>query len=92
MRIKSIKKEVNDEEKLREEKRLKKEIEDKHKELFMPKRLGRLKYEEPELDLKLSDEITGNLRTLKVLNLKLILSVFGSLIKIYLKKFSLKEI
>ena len=86
MRIKSIKKEVNDEEKLREEKRLKKEIEDKHKELFMPKRLGRLKYEEPELDLKLSDEITGNLRTLKVINLKPFLSVLWAFNKSLFKK------
>lgn len=55
-----------DEEQEKEEKKLKKEIEEKHKELFMPKRLGSKKYEEPELELKLSDEITGNLRTLKV--------------------------
>jgi nucleolar protein 53 len=59
-------KEVNQEEKEREEKRLQKEIEEKHRELFEPKRLGKLKYEEPDIDLKLSDEITGNLRNLKV--------------------------
>lgn len=64
-RLKSIKKEINDREKLDEEKKLKKEIDEKHKELFGTKRLGKLKFEEPELDLKLSDEITGNLRTLK---------------------------
>ncbi|RNA22811.1 glioma tumor suppressor candidate region protein 2 [Brachionus plicatilis] len=64
-RLKSIKKEINDEEKTREEQRLKKETEQKHQELFAPKRLGSLKYEEPEIELKLSNEITGNLRTLK---------------------------
>ncbi|CAF0745882.1 unnamed protein product [Brachionus calyciflorus] len=64
-RLKSIKKEISDEEKKREEERLKNEIEEKHKELFMPKRLGPLKYEDPEIELKLSNEITGNLRNLK---------------------------
>lgn len=38
--------------------------------MFTPKRLGSLKYEEPEIELKLSSEITGNLRTLKVNRLK----------------------
>jgi nucleolar protein 53 len=65
-RLKSIKKEINVEEKEREDKKLIKDLEDKHRELFSTKRLGKLKFEEPELDLKLSDEITGNLRTLKV--------------------------
>lgn len=39
------------------------------------KRLGRLKFEDQELELKLSDEITGNLRTLKV-RFKLIYKIF----------------
>jgi len=44
---------------------LQKEIKKKHHELFGTKRLGSLKYEDPEIDLKLSTEITGNLRNLK---------------------------
>lgn len=66
-RLKSIKKEINVEEKEREDKKLIKDLEEKHRELFSTKRLGKLKFEEPELDLKLSEEITGNLRTLKVI-------------------------
>ncbi len=66
MRLKSIKKEVSEVEEEQRERALKKEIEEKHKELFGTKRLARNKYEEPELDLKLSDEIKGNLRNLKV--------------------------
>ena len=65
-RLKSILKEVNTEIKAKEEELLKREIEAKHRELFDTKRLNSLKYEEPELEVKLSDEITGNLRTLKV--------------------------
>ena len=68
-RLKSIKKEISEEENKREEEQIKKVAEEKHKELFMPKRLGSLKYEEPEIELKLSNEITGNLRNLKVINL-----------------------
>lgn len=65
-RIKSILKEIKEKEKQSEEKKLQKEIAEKHRELFEPKRLGRVKYEEPDIDLKLSEEITGSLRTLKV--------------------------
>jgi hypothetical protein len=57
---------LNHKEKEKEELKLKRDLEKKHRELFMPKRLGSLKYEEPELELQLSNEITGNLRTLKV--------------------------
>jgi hypothetical protein len=39
---------------------------EKHREIYTAKRLGSLKFEENELDLKLSSEITGNLRSLKV--------------------------
>ena len=65
-RLKSILKEVNTEVKVKEEELLKREVEAKHRELFDTKRLNSLRYEEPELEVKLSDEITGNLRTLKV--------------------------
>ena len=64
-RLKSIKRELAEAEKANEEKQLKKELEEKHHELFGTKRLGRLKFEEAEIDVKLSDEITGSLRTLK---------------------------
>jgi len=45
---------------------LKREQDEKHREIYAAKRLGSLKFEENELDLKLSSEITGNLRSLKV--------------------------
>jgi len=64
-RLKSLKKEVDEKLQKQEDDALKRELEEKHKELFMPKRLNNLKFEEPELELKLSNEITGSLRTLK---------------------------
>jgi hypothetical protein len=65
-RIKALKKEVD--QKLEKEKdaALKREQDEKHREIYTAKRLGSLKFEENELDLKLSSEITGNLRSLKV--------------------------
>ena len=39
--------------------------EEKLKHLYGQKRLGPLKYEDAELELKLSNEISGSLRTLK---------------------------
>jgi len=64
-RIRSIKKEIEEGERKRGEKQLQREIQKKHHTTFGTKRLGSLRYEEPELDLKLSNEITGNLRSLK---------------------------
>ena len=72
-RLKSLKKEVDEKLQKQEDDALKRELEEKHKELFMPKRLNNLKFEEPELELKLSNEITGSLRTLKVKIKQLIL-------------------
>ncbi len=64
--MRTLKKEVDEKQKNIEENKIKRELNEKQKELFSAKRLGHVKFEEPELDLKLSDEITGNLRTLKV--------------------------
>lgn len=61
-------KEINEKEAEIEDRKLQKEIAEKHRELFEPKRLGKVKYEDPEIDLKLSDELSGNLRTLKVIS------------------------
>jgi nucleolar protein 53 len=63
--LKSIKKEVTQkEEKIKElkEKRDKLKEERKH---FKAHNLGHVKYEEPEIDIQLSEEISGNLRNLK---------------------------
>lgn len=64
-RIKSLKKEVDEKLKKEEENAQKKVEEEKLKNLYGQKRLSALKYEEPDLELKLSNEITGSLRTLK---------------------------
>jgi nucleolar protein 53 len=64
-RLKSIKKEIARKEREHKAEMDKREAERKQKELYGPKRISRLKYEEPELELKLSHEITGNLRSLK---------------------------
>lgn len=64
--MRSIIKELNQKQKETEEKKLKKQEEEKNKLLYGQMRLGKCKFEEPEIDLKLSDEITGNLRSLKV--------------------------
>ncbi len=65
--MKSIRKEIDketNEHKQRQEKRM---IEYENKEKYETKKFGRYKFEEPDLDLNLSDEITGNLRTMKVI-------------------------
>ena len=65
-RLKSLKKEVDDKLKQEDESALKRKDEETQRHLRGQKRLGRLRFEEEELELKLSEEITGNLRTLKV--------------------------
>ena len=63
-RLKSIRKELNS-----EESRIKKNIEKKKVEaeqkLLGPQKLSNYKYEPQEIEIKLSDELTGNLRNLK---------------------------
>lgn len=64
--MKSIRKNVEkhlDEQKKRQQKR---KIEYENRENYGTKKFGRYKFEAPDLDLNLSDEITGNLRTMKV--------------------------
>lgn len=51
------------ESKKRQEKR---KIDYENRENYGTKKFGRHKFEEPDLDLNLSEEITGNLRTMKV--------------------------
>ncbi|XP_060711931.1 ribosome biogenesis protein NOP53 isoform X2 [Hemiscyllium ocellatum] len=63
-RLRSIKGEVKELE-LKLAKRKAKRVEKRKAEANKPRRLGRLKYEDPDLDIKLSDELTGTLRTLK---------------------------
>ncbi|XP_048378581.1 ribosome biogenesis protein NOP53 [Stegostoma tigrinum] len=63
-RLRSIKGEVKElEQKLA--KRKAERVEKRKVEANKPRRLGRLKYEDPDLDVKLSDELTGTLRALK---------------------------
>lgn len=65
-RLRTLKKEVEAEKKKVQENTEKRMEDEAMKHASGQKRLGRLKYEEEEIDLKLSEEITGNLRTLKV--------------------------
>jgi len=63
-RLKSIKKELNKNVKTTEERQEKKKAADEEKKLG-PVRLSNYKYEPQEIEIKLSDELTGNLRNLK---------------------------
>lgn len=63
-RIKSIKSEVLvEEEELKELMKRRKKAEFKKK--FEPKRLGRLKYNEPDQDVNMAEELSGNVRNIK---------------------------
>lgn len=64
-RLKALKKEVAEKMKKEDENTEKRKTEESLNHDFGQKRLGRLKFEDEELDLKLSSELTGNLRTLK---------------------------
>jgi len=64
-RIKSLLKEINAKEKEVEAKKAQKELDEKQREMYEPKRLGKQKFQEADLDVKLSDELSGNLRSLK---------------------------
>jgi nucleolar protein 53 len=90
-RLKSIKKELKKAEEEQKEKKMKKDIEDMHRELFGTKRLSRLKYEEPELEIKLGDELSGNLRNLKVRFVNSLFNFFTSKSWIIFPTLSLKE-
>lgn len=64
-RIKSIKKEIIEKEEELKQAKEKRDQQKIHHNLYEPKLLSRHKYEEAELELKLSDELTGDLRNLK---------------------------
>jgi len=64
-RVKSIRKEVESEAKVQTDKQKQRQIEYEHHEKFGTKKFGRHKFENPDLDLNLSEELTGNLRTMK---------------------------
>jgi len=64
-RVKSLRKEVDKETNEHKQRQEKRNIEYENKEKYGTKKFGRHKFEEPDLDLNLSDEITGNLRTMK---------------------------
>ena len=63
-RLRSIRKELNSEESRIEKNMEKKKIEAEQK-LLGPQKLSNYKYEPQEIEIKLSDELTGNLRNLK---------------------------
>ncbi|XP_067874933.1 ribosome biogenesis protein NOP53 [Heterodontus francisci] len=63
-RLRSIKGEVKELELKLAEKKVKR-AEKRKAEANKPRRLGRLKYEDPDLEVKLSDELAGTLRALK---------------------------
>lgn len=65
-RLKSIRKEIKVDEVKDQERRSKRHEKYEERENFGTKKFGRYKFEEADLDLNLSDEITGNLRTMKV--------------------------
>ncbi|KAH8317053.1 hypothetical protein KR074_001263 [Drosophila pseudoananassae] len=64
IRIKSIRAELNDEEEeLNDLKKRRKQRAEKAK--FNPKRLGRHKFEEPDVDVNMPEDLAGNLRNVK---------------------------
>lgn len=65
-RLKTLKKEVADKMKKESDNAERRKEEETTQHTLGTKRLGRVRFEEEELELKLSEEITGNLRTLKV--------------------------
>lgn len=60
-----IKHEINEEEELNEAMAIRRK-ELKAKKLLEPKVLGRHKYQAPDIEVNLSEDITGNMRGLKV--------------------------
>jgi len=64
LRLPTLKAEINKKEKVVAQRRKKKEMQ-KEQEKFQTKRLGKVKYVEPDQDLKLSDELVGTLREIK---------------------------
>ena len=67
-RIKSIRKEIDKESKEYQQIAKKRKVDYDQRETYGTKKFGRYKFEQPDLDLNLSEDITGNLRTMKVIN------------------------
>jgi nucleolar protein 53 len=67
-RVKSIRKEIDKESNEQKQRDHKRKIDYDNREKYGTKKFGRYKFEDADLDLNLSDEITGNLRTMKVNN------------------------
>ena len=67
--IKSIRKEVNEEVTEGKKRLEKRHVEYVHHEKYGTKKFGRYRFEDADLDLNLSVDITGNLRTMKVSSL-----------------------
>lgn len=65
-RVKSIRKEIVKENEEYQQRQTKRKIDYENREKYGTKKFGRYRFEEPDLDLNLSEEITGNLRTMKV--------------------------
>jgi len=63
--VKSIRKEIDKEGNEQKQRDHKRKIEYDNREKYGTKKFGRYKFEDADLDLNLSDEITGNLRTMK---------------------------
>lgn len=64
--MKSIRKEVAQETAEHQQRQAKQKLEYEHREKYGTKKFGRYRFEEADLDLNLSEDITGNLRTMKV--------------------------
>jgi len=67
-RVKSIRKEIDKETNQHKQQQDKQKIDYENKKKYGTKKFGRYQFEAADLDLNLSDEITGNLRTMKVNN------------------------
>ncbi|CAF0928341.1 unnamed protein product [Rotaria sordida] len=64
-RVKSIRKEINTDELKHKQRQETRKNDYENREKYGTKKFGRYKFEDADLDLNLSDEITGNLRTMK---------------------------
>lgn len=64
--MKSIRKEISKENEEHQKRQTKRKIDYETREKYGTKKFGRYRFEDPDLDLNLSEDITGNLRTMKV--------------------------
>jgi hypothetical protein len=65
-RVKSIRKEIANEAAEQQKRNEERKVKFENRENYGTKKFGRHKFEEPDLDLNLSTDITGSLRTMKV--------------------------